>query len=127
MSLASPHLDCHHAGLWGEQVMTSVRDDDTWVVDVYQTSLTDGRLVVRPDETPETSLHIAVGDSLLINFNRSIDLAHSLVDGVSGALPRDAKLDSASGFFTWQPRTAISQRLGLRFVAGARSVTFSIR
>lgn len=106
--------------------MTSVRNDRTWVVDVYQTSLTDGRLVIWPNETPETSLELSAGESLLINFNRSIDLAHSVVDGVIGALPREARLDPASGFFAWQPRTSLSRALGLRFVVGARSVAFSI-
>ncbi len=99
---------------------------EDWQVKVYQTSVTEGPWTLTPGVPDGPDIRIQAGESLLLDFGRSIDVAFSLDgDGVA-PLPSGSFLDPLAGCFGWQPARPADTPVVLHFVSGARRLTTSI-
>jgi hypothetical protein len=66
-------------------------------------------------------LQLEAGDTVRLDFGRSLDVAFGLRAGEIGPLPVGASVDLRTGVFHWHLSDAVApEPVDLRFVAGAR-------
>jgi len=99
---------------------------EDWQVKVCKTSIVEGPWTLAPRGPDEPDIQIRAGESLMLDFGRSIDLAFTLDNDQIAPLPSDSFLDPLAGCFGWQPANATPAPIVLQFVSGARSLTASI-